>query len=133
MRVSSVRPSLKKLTCPDTFSSIDQHKRDNGHVKLGLDDIVVVFLYIEEVVIRWVADHAGKRHGLREDITRSSMVLSTSITRTVLTRGLQQIEVVAADKVLCQINDGGSQTGFTVVVCSVLTDVTNKLGDLERN
>jgi hypothetical protein len=80
-----------------------------------------------------MADHAGKRHGLCEDITRSSMVFSTRITRTILTRGLQQIEIVTADKVLGQINDCSSQTGFTVVVCSVLTDVTNKLSDLEKN
>ena len=61
------------------------------------------------------------------------MVFTTSITCTILARGDQHIEIVAADKVLRQINDGGSQTSFTVMVCSVLTDVTNELSNLERS
>jgi hypothetical protein len=61
------------------------------------------------------------------------MVFAACIARTVLTVGKQQIEIIAAHEVLRQIYDGSGQTGFTVVVCSVLTDVTNKLSDLARN
>ena len=60
------------------------------------------------------------------------MVFAASITRTILARWPQHIEIVAADKVLRQINDGGSQTGFTMMVCSVLTDVANELSNLEE-
>ena len=95
-----------RLTCPYTLSSVDQDEGDNGHVKLGLDESIVFFLCIEEIVIRWIVDHTSKGHGLCEDITGGSMVFATSITRTILTGGPQYIEIIAAHKVLRQVNDG---------------------------
>ena len=59
------------------------------------------------------------------------MVLSTSVARAILTRGFEQVNIVTTNEVLSQVNDGGSQTLFTMVVSGVFTDITNKLGNLE--
>jgi hypothetical protein len=48
------------------------------------------------------------------------MVLATLVTRTVLSVGQQQVDVVAANEVLSQIDNGCSQTRFSVVILSLL-------------
>jgi len=59
------------------------------------------------------------------------MILSSLISRSVLTFRPQQIDVVAAYKVLRQVDDGRCQTNFSVVVRRVFSNVTNELRDLQ--
>ena len=32
---------MKRQTCADTFRTVDEHKRDDGHVPLGFNHIIV--------------------------------------------------------------------------------------------
>lgn len=59
------------------------------------------------------------------------MILSTLVTSTVLTIRREKVNVVAANKILGEIDDGLCEGGFTMVICSVFRDVTDKLSDLE--
>jgi hypothetical protein len=59
-------------------------------------------------------------------------VLASLQACTELPTGVQQVEVVAAHKVLRQADDGGLQAGFTVVVGRVLRHVTSELGNLRN-
>jgi len=47
-----------------------------------------------------------------------------------LSTGVQQVDVVAAHKVLRQTNDGGLEAGLAVVVGRVLRHVASQLGNL---
>ena len=49
---------------------------------------------------------------LSKDITGTSSILSSKDTGTKLSNGLQEIQVVAAHKVLGQVDDGGHQRGL---------------------
>ena len=59
------------------------------------------------------------------------MVLATSIARTVLTRWFEHVEIVTTNEVLSQVDDSGRQTLFAMMVSSVFTNITNKLGNLD--
>ncbi len=50
--------------------------------------------------------------------------------RAELSRGHQQVDVVGADKVLRQVDDGGRQRRLAVVVGGVLRHVAGQLGHL---
>jgi hypothetical protein len=60
----------------------------------------------------------------------ASSVLASLQPCTELSTGVQQVEVVAAHKVLSQPNDGGLQAGLAVVVGGVLRHITSQLGNL---
>ena len=66
-----------------------------------------------------------------EDVTRRSVVLATSVARAVLTGWFEQVEIVTTNEVLSQVNDSGSQTLFAMMISSVFTNITNKLGNLD--
>ena len=70
---------------------------------------------------------------LGEDITRRGVVLSALIARPVLSVREQQVQVIASDIVLCQVDNGHRQTLFTVVICRMLRDISNQLGDLRND
>ena len=59
------------------------------------------------------------------------MVLATSVARAVLTGWFEQVEIVTTNEVLSQVNDSGSQTLFAMMISSVFTNITNKLGNLD--
>lgn len=53
------------------------------------------------------------------------MVFPSLITRTILTVGDQQVQVVAPNEVLCQVDNRLRQTLFPMVVCSMLRNISN--------
>lgn len=57
-------------------------------------------------------------------------VLASLQPCTELSAGVQQVEVVAADKVLSKPDDGGLQAGLAVVVGRVLRHITSQLSNL---
>ena len=59
------------------------------------------------------------------------MIFTAHITRSVLSTWKEQGEVIGPHELLCKVNNSCGQTGFTVVVCGVLRNVPDKLGDLE--
>ena len=50
---------------------------------------------------------------------------------TELTVGVKQIDVITSDKVLGQTNNGSRQTDFTMMVCSLLCDISGQLSHLD--
>jgi len=59
------------------------------------------------------------------------VVLATSVARAVLTGWFEHVEIVTTNEVLSQVNDSGSQTLFAMMISSVFTNITNKLGNLD--
>lgn len=53
------------------------------------------------------------------------MIFSSLIARAILTIGAQQVQVVAAYKILGQVNNRLGQTLFAMVVCSMLRNISN--------
>lgn len=58
-------------------------------------------------------------------------MITNSQTGTELTIGREQVDVITANKVLGQTNNGARQRLFAVVVCRLLRDVPNQLGNLD--
>ena len=50
----------------------------------------------------------GTKHS--EDITRAGSILATVKSGAKLTNRLQEVYIVAANKILCQVDDGSHQT-----------------------
>jgi len=75
-------------------------------------------------------DRARDGCGLGENVTRRGVVLPALVTRSVLPVGQQEVQVVAPDIVLCEVDDRHRQTLFAVVVCRVLRDISDELCDL---
>mmetsp|Transcript_34586 Transcript_34586/g.95274 ORF Transcript_34586/g.95274 Transcript_34586/m.95274 type:complete len:246 (+) Transcript_34586:2179-2916(+) len=67
----------------------------------------------------------------REDIPRSGVVLATLEPRAELPRWKQQIHVVGADEILCEVDDRVFERYLAVVVSGLLRDVAHKLCDLD--
>ncbi len=130
MSVGVIARDSSTPACANSFRAVNKHEGNDRHVELGLDETVVVFLRSQESVIGRIVEHTSEGCRLREDIPRRGVVLSANVPSTILTRGNQQIDVVTANIVLCQIDDSGRQTSFTVMVCSVFTDITDKLCNL---
>ncbi len=120
-------------TSTDTLSAVDEHHGYDGNVVFGFDYGVIFLLSFEQRVVRGIKHNPRKWHWLRVDVTSAGSVFSTGITSTILAFRGQQINVIGTNKGLGQIDDRGCQTLFTVVVCSMLTDIPNKLGDLKLN
>ena len=59
---------------------------------------------------------ASHRRRFRENIPRRSVVFTALVTSTELSIWQKQVDVVAADIVLCQVDDCSHQALFTVVV-----------------
>jgi hypothetical protein len=77
-----------------------------------------------------VVDRPCNASRKRVDIPSGSVVFATLVASTILAIRLQQVNVVAADIGLGQIDDRLGQADFTVMVCGVFSNVTNKLSDL---
>jgi hypothetical protein len=58
------------------------------------------------------------------------MVFASCITGTILTIWLEQVQIVRANVVLGQIDNGRHERLFTVVVCRMLRNITNELSNL---
>ena len=61
------------------------------------------------------------------DITRRSIVLSTHESRTKLPNRRQKINVICTHECLCHGYDCTCQRCFTMVICSMLRNIANKL------
>ncbi len=56
---------------------------------------------------------------------------ATLQTGSKLSLRLQEVDVVAADIVLCHVDDGSRETDFTVVIAGVLGNITSQLRHLQ--
>jgi hypothetical protein len=65
------------------------------------------------------------------DSCRSTSGATHSNASTELTVGIEQVDVVAADKVLSKTDNGHCKTDIAVVVCRFLRDITGKLLNLD--
>jgi hypothetical protein len=130
-----VRSALGKTldvgrTCADALCAVEEQERKNRHIPLGLN-IVVIFPEIsEQRVVAGVEDRARDWRWLRKDITCGSMVLSALVTRTVLSVRQQQIQVIAPDVILREIDDRHRQTLLAVVIRRMFGDISDELRDL---
>jgi hypothetical protein len=60
------------------------------------------------------------------------MILAAFMTRAILAVGQQEIQIVASDIVLCQVDDCLGQTRFSVVIRCLLADIADQLGNLKK-
>lgn len=70
------------------------------------------------------------RRRLRKNIPRRRMVFPALVARTVLAVRHEEVQVVGADVVLGEVDDGLGEGLFAVVVGCVFGDVADELGDL---
>ena len=117
-------------TCADALCAVEEQKRNNGHIILGLNVVVIFSEIVEQRIVSWVEDRPRDWRRLREDVTRRGMVLSALVTRAVLSVRQEQIQVVTPDIVLRKIDDRHRQTLFAVVIRGVLGDISDQLRDL---
>ena len=61
------------------------------------------------------------------------MVFPSLIARTILTIRDQQVQVVAPNEVLGQVDNCLRQTLFAMMVCSMLRNISNQLRNLDIN
>lgn len=54
--------------CADTFSTVNQHSGDDGHVPLWFYTLVVIIIVLEQIVIHSWENKAGKRAGRKEGL-----------------------------------------------------------------
>jgi hypothetical protein len=120
------------LTSSNALSTIHEDERDNRHIVLRFYPIIIFLQVSQERSICGVEDSATERGQLGKDITSRGMIFTALVTRTVLAIGQEEIQVIAPNVVLGQVHDSHSQTGFAMMVCSNLRDITNKLGDLHE-
>uniref|UniRef100_A0A915KE62 Uncharacterized protein n=1 Tax=Romanomermis culicivorax TaxID=13658 RepID=A0A915KE62_ROMCU len=66
-----------------------------------------------------------------EDITRASRVFATSQSRSKLTSGQKEIDVIATDKILRQNDDRAHQRHFAMMVGRHFGHATSQLGDFD--
>jgi hypothetical protein len=67
----------KWLTSSDTVCSVDKDHRQNRHVPLGLDLVVVILEVVKERVVIRVEDGSIDAREIGEDITSSGMVFTS--------------------------------------------------------
>lgn len=65
-----------------------------------------------------------------EDVTGAGRILATLKSRTKLARWEEQIDVIAANKILGESYNGGLKTGLTVMIRRVLSNIARQLCDL---
>mmetsp|Transcript_73240 Transcript_73240/g.212108 ORF Transcript_73240/g.212108 Transcript_73240/m.212108 type:complete len:253 (+) Transcript_73240:2152-2910(+) len=74
---------------------------------------------------------AGRDGEPRVDVAGSGMVLAALQPSAELAGGKEEVDVVRADKVLGQVDDRILQRRLAVMICGVLGDVADELGDLD--
>ncbi|KAH9404955.1 hypothetical protein TYRP_000789 [Tyrophagus putrescentiae] len=114
----------------DALRAVHQHHRNDGHVVLGLNaQVVVVEVLHQRVVLRREdLPRQGRQHG--EDVTRTGGVLAARQARPKLPVRLQQVDVVAAHKVLRHVDDGRLEGHLAVVVGALLAHRAGQLRHL---
>jgi len=132
----------------DALAAVDQHGGDDGAVPLRLHAPVVVGEVLQHGLVVGVEERARdgaaeggavsaakykKRHPLEhgEDVARAGRVLAAEQARAELADGQQQVDVVAAHKVLRQVDDGVHERHLAVVVGRQLGHAAGQLRHLD--
>mmetsp|Transcript_23554 Transcript_23554/g.64092 ORF Transcript_23554/g.64092 Transcript_23554/m.64092 type:complete len:425 (-) Transcript_23554:201-1475(-) len=115
----------------DPIGAVDQQHGQHGNVPDGLDGLALLQLELEDLVVRGVEDQARHLLEARVDVTRAGGILASLKARAELPGRRQEVQVVGADKVLGQRDDGSLQRDLAVVVGGLLRDVAGQLRHLD--
>lgn len=133
MRVLALRKcGCKYLTSPNTLSTIDKHERNDWHIILGFNPVVVLLQIRQNGIIGRIKYGPRQRRQLSKDVPGRGMVFTTLVTGTVLTIGQEKVQVVRPDVVLRKVDDSHRQRSLTVVISCNFGNITDKLGDLRE-
>ena len=118
------------LTGANPVRAVDQDEWQDRNIPLWFNTETVIDQVGKKRIV--TGRHQPPGDLLRECryITSRGMVLTPGGTCTKLTCRDEQIQVVRPDKMLRQVDDGRCQRRFTVVMCSMFTNVTDELRDL---
>lgn len=116
----------------DTRCAIDENSRDNGNIVVGFDRDAVVVAVLEQRVVSGGEQVAGERSETGEDVTSRGVIFSAFVAGTELTIWDEQVDVVASDEILREADDCHVEGSLTVMIGSVLGDVSGKLLDFRR-
>ena len=67
----------------------------------------------------------------REDVSRTGWILATRKPSTKLANRLQEVDVVATDKILCQVDNCGHEWLFTMMIWRMFSNWTSQLSHLD--
>lgn len=98
---------------------------------LGLDHLSVVVDVVEQGIVFLIKQQSRECTERREDVTRRGSVFAAVQTRAKLSDRLQQIQIVAADEILRQINDRAHERRLAVMIRRQLGHRAGELRDLD--
>lgn len=107
-------------TRPNTFGSVDQHQRKDWEVVLWFYTKTFVLLVLHDVVVGLIEKQSCQRVKIGVDVTSRSGVFAAHGSRSELTDGQKQVEVVGTNKVLSHRDDGHAESLLAVVVGRML-------------
>jgi len=115
----------------DSVASVDKNEGDDGHVEGGLNGESVIVEVSKELIVIRVEDGTGDLLELGKDVTRRGRVLSSHTAGSELTGGGKEVDVVGAAERLGHADDGTGKGHLSVMVSTVLSDISSELGDLD--
>lgn len=138
------------LTRSDTIRSVDERHGNHRQVParkmsahcpirqpaaaadspIRLNALTVVVQIRQHSVISRMEDGSRNLRHVGENVTSRSSVFATLQARAELTVRVEQVEVVGADELLSQANDGALERDVAVMVGRMLRDVAGQLTDL---
>ena len=118
---------VRTPTSTDAFSTVDEDHWEDGKVMRRFDQIVVILEVIEEGIVVRVENCSRDGSGFSKDIPGRGVVLSSLVSGSELSVGKQEVEVIAADIILSQVDNCHGQTLLSVVVSGMFGDITDEL------
>ena len=97
---------------------------------LWLNLLPVLVQVGEQLIIALVEEMPGQLRQLGVNVTRAGRILPSLSPGAKHSTRVQQVDVVAADKVLRHTHDGPGQAGLSVVVGGIVGNVSRKVADL---
>lgn len=112
-------------TWPNSFASIDEAHRNDGDIVLRLNKLSVVFDIGKSVVIRLRINVPCHFIEVCEDVSCTSVILSSLVSWTKLSVWHQQIYIVWSYKILGHVNNSHREWHLAVMICWVFCNITS--------
>ena len=107
----------------DADTAVEGNQRHDGQIILGLYEVPVIVDGLEENLVLLAKENVHQGVQLRVNIPRARRILAAQESAAELSNGLEEADIVGADKGLGHADNSRIERGLAVVVGGVLRDI----------